>query len=570
MYSSCIDDLKDLKELLFIFEKNNNPKRMNKISTSLLIIILFFKSFFTFSQEKVEDDFEGNGTISAWTADGTTISAPFSNPFKTGINTSNNVLKYEDKGGQFANVNFDVPKKFDLSVKYTFSLKIYVPSNSITGNQTNQISLKLQNNNLSAAWSTQTEIIKPITIDTWQTVTFDFKNDTFKNLDPNSEDPINRTDFNRVVIQINGEDNPDSVIAYIDDFAYDGTLPENNQTGNTNFDTLVWSDEFEGNGAIDNTKWHHQVIPIINGQDWANNEVQHYTDRTDNSFVSDGTLKIVAKRENFTFNNATKNFTSARLNSKFAFTYGKVEIRAKMPFGVGTFPALWMLGQNITETGGYWAATHGTTPWPVCGEIDIIEHWGDNQNFVQSALHNGASSGNTINKGGRMISNASTEFHTYTLYWDENKMIFSVDGIEHYTYEPQNKNIQNWPYFDPQYLLLNVAILPVVTAAFSESAMEIDYIRVYQASSLSTNDNLIDNKKVTIFPNPVNNQLEIKLTNFSENIVGTIYDLTGKKIHTFIRNAEKNSVDVSFLKSGFYMLNIQSSNFSKTFKLLKN
>lgn len=537
----------------------------------IITLFLFLFSIALFSQEKVEDDFEGNGTISSWNADASTINAPFSNPFKTGINTSNTVLRYEDTGGLYANVSFDVPKNFDLSEKYTFSLKIYVPSSSITGNQTNQISLKLQNNKINAPWSTQSEIIKTISLNTWQTVTFDFKNDTYINLDSNSPIPTNRTDFNRVLLQVNGENNSDKVIAFIDDFAYDGTLPEsNNNNTDINFDTLVWSDEFDGNGAIDASKWHHQVIPIIGGTTWANGEIQHYTDRTDNSYQSNGTLKIVAKRENYTFNTVTKNFTSARLNSKYAFTYGKVEIRAKMPFGVGTFPALWMLGQNITETGGYFAATHGTTPWPDCGEIDIIEHWGDNQNFVQSALHNRSSFGGTINKGGRMISNASTEFHTYTLYWDANKMVFSVDDIVHYTYEPSPKNIQNWPYDAPQYLLFNVAMLPNVTGSFTESAMEIDYVRVYQASSLSTDDNSIDEKKIKVFPNPVNNQLEIQLTNFSDSYQGTIYDLTGKKVHSFKQNTSKNTIDVSFLKSGFYILNIQSGSFFKNFKILKN
>ena len=480
---------------------------MYKFITSLFFIF----SISLFAQEKVEDDFEGNGTIKTWAQDASVINTSFSNPFKIGINTSNTVLRYEDNGGQYANVKFDVPKNFDLSEKHTFSIKIYVPSNSITGNQTNQISLKLQNNTINKPWSTQSEIIKTISLNTWQTVTFDFKNDPFINHTPSSPIPTNRTDFNRVLLQVNGENNTDQVIAFIDDFLYDGTLPEsNNNNSDINFDTLVWSDEFDGNGAVDATKWHHQVIPVIGGTKWANGEIQHYTDRTDNSYQSNGSLKIVAKRENYPFNNVTKNFTSARLNSKYAFTYGKVEIRAKMPFGVGTFPALWMLGQNITETGGYWARTHGNTPWPDCGEIDIIEHWGDNQNFVQSALHNRSSFGGTINKGGRMISNASTEFHTYTLYWDANKMVFSVDDIVHYTYEPSPKNIQNWPYDAPQYLLFNVAMLPNVTGSFTESAMEIDYVRVYQESSLSTNDNTVEEKEITIFPNPVDNQLEIQ------------------------------------------------------------
>ena len=130
---------------------------------------------------------------------------------------------------------------------------------------------------------------------------------------------------------------------------------------------------------LDSAKWHHQTV-IPNGWSWFNGEVQHYTDRLENTYVSDGTPKIVAQKEQFTDQGVTKQYTSARLNSKFAFTYGRVEVRAKMPIGHGTWPAIWMLGKNITERGAYWETQgFGTTSWPACGEIDIMEHWGRNQ-----------------------------------------------------------------------------------------------------------------------------------------------------------------------------------------------
>jgi beta-glucanase (GH16 family) len=140
-------------------------------------------------------------------------------------------------------------------------------------------------------------------------------------------------------------------------------------------------------------------LPLPDG--WFNGEIQHYTDREENSYQENGRLHLVAQRERFTDQGVTKNFTSARLNSKFAFTYGRVDIRAKLPTGVGTWPALWMLGRNIDEDGAYWENQgFGTTPWPACGEIDIMEHWGDNQNYVSSAMHTPSSFGGTVNVGG--------------------------------------------------------------------------------------------------------------------------------------------------------------------------
>lgn len=246
------------------------------------------------------------------------------------------------------------------------------------------------------------------------------------------------------------------------------------------YNKLVWSDEFENDGAIDSSKWHHQT-QLPRGESWYNDEVQHYTNRLDNSFVSNGILNIVAKKEEFTDQGVTKSYTSARLNSKFAFKHGKVEVRAKLPSGAGTWPAIWTLGKSINEDGAYWDNRGcGNTSWPSCGEIDIMEHWGNNQNVVQSAMHTPSSNQNTINKGAQIIPSVSSDFHTYTLEWSPEKMIFSVDGKVHYTYNPTDKTDQTWPFDGEQYLLLNVAIQPSISVNFTQAAMEIDYVRIYQ------------------------------------------------------------------------------------------
>ncbi|MGB1730079.1 MAG: glycoside hydrolase family 16 protein, partial [Crocinitomicaceae bacterium] len=424
--------------------------------------------------QDVFDDFEGNGDITTWFGDACNMDISFANPNIQGINTSATVLKYEDVGGQYANVRFDVSENFDLSVHHTFTLKIFIASGSITGNQNNQISLKLQDGTLGAPWETQSEIIKNVTLDEWQEISFDFENDPYINFNGGSPAPVLRTDFNRIVLQVNDENNFDFVTAYLDDISYDGSVGSCSPYNN-----LVWSDEFDGNGPIDNSKWFHQTF-IPNGWGWFNGELQHYTDREDNSYVQNGYLHIVAKDETYTdpVQGITKEYTSARLNSKFAFTYGRVEARAKLPEGVGTWPAIWMLGKNINETGAYWQTQgFGTTGWPECGEIDIMEHWGSNQNYIQSALHTPSSFGATVNHGGLMANDVSNTFHIYAMEWTADEIIFSLDGVPYYTYSPSPQNMSTWPFIADQYILLNVAIQNSIEPSFTESEMVLDYIR---------------------------------------------------------------------------------------------
>jgi len=535
------------------------------------LFLIFFSAITLFANgQTVEDDFEGNGTISNWATDESEMNTSYTNPYKESINTSNTVLEYKDNGGQYANIFFDVSNTFDLSTNHTFTLKIYVPSASITENENNQISLKLQDNTLGDQWTTQSEIIKPIVLDEWQIIAFDFKNDPFLNYNDNSPDPINRTDFNRVLIQINDENNNARVTAYIDDFLYDGIITDSNDNNGEDpiFDNLVWSDEFNGTGTIDTNKWFHQT-ELPSGGSWYNSEVQHYTNREENSFVENGNLHIVAKKETFTDQGYTKQYTSARLNSKYAFTYGKVQVRAKLPTGSGTWPAIWMLGKNITEPGGYWTNSHGTTPWPACGEIDIMEHWGNNQNYVSSAMHTTSSSGGTINHGGQIIPTASSAFHLYELIWTSEKMVFSVDGIVHYTYNPETKNSSTWPYDSEQYFLLNIAIQQGGTqASYTESTMEIDYVRVYQEATASVSEinNLLN---IKLFPNPVNDKLNIQFPLGLGEIKGTIYSLTGQKIQAFIQNSLKKTIEIYNLSDGIYFLKLETEKGTYTHKIIK-
>ena len=332
-------------------------------------------------------------------------------------------------------------------------------------------------------------------------------------------------------------------------FAFFLALNANAQT----FDTLVWSDEFNVNGSVDTNNWFHQTLLPNNGQSWFNGEVQHYTNRDTNSSVSGGKLYLTALKETFTDQGVTKDYTSARLNSKFAFTYGRVEIRAQLPTGIGTWPALWMLGQNITETGAYWQTKgFGTTGWPACGEVDIMEHWGDNQNYISSAMHTPSSYGGTQNKGSQYITGVSTGFKTYAVEWTPTKMVFSVDSVVHYTYEPATRDANTWPFDDPQYLLFNVAIQSSITASFTQSPMIVDYIRVYQSSTLSKEE--LEAASVELYPNPSGSLIHV--VHPFEIASMEIFDITGKLVQSEALKDIENVINISNLAPGTYQCTV--------------
>lgn len=235
------------------------------------------------------------------------------------------------------------------------------------------------------------------------------------------------------------------------------------------YTNLIWSDDFDVDGSPNAANWTYDIGTGDNG--WGNGESQYYTNRTDNAVVENGILKITAKTESF----SGSNYTSARLKSQglFDFTYGRVDIRAKLPEGGGTWPALWTLGSNFE-----------TVSWPACGELDIMEHVGNNQNVIQAAIHTPSSFGNTINKGSETADNVSTEFHVYSMNWSPDEISFLIDDVIFYTYSPETKDSQTWPFNADQFLIMNVAMGGAlggsIDSSFSEATMEIDYVRVYQ------------------------------------------------------------------------------------------
>ena len=261
------------------------------------------------------------------------------------------------------------------------------------------------------------EVVKFISGYGWRDVTFNYS--YALNLNTQNYE-MTSGKFQRMTLIVNPDQNIEGTY-YFDNIDFPTVIPK--QT--FSFDELVWSDECDGSGAIDTNKWFHQTL-LPNGFSWFNGEIQHYTDREENAFLSNGFMHIRAKKETYTNQNVTKAYTSARLNSKYAFTYGKIEIRAQIPTGIGTWPALWLLGQNITENGGFWASNYGSTPWPNCGEIDIMEQLFEDFEMIQCALHTPDTHGdNTILKQVN-VTNVTQNFHVYGMEWSAEKIDFFI------------------------------------------------------------------------------------------------------------------------------------------------
>jgi len=232
--------------------------------------------------------------------------------------------------------------------------------------------------------------------------------------------------------------------------------------------SLVWSDEFDTPGAPNPSKWTYDIGTGSDG--WGNQEKQYYTNRSENVIVEGGLLKIKAIRENY--NGST--FTSARLKTqgKYDFKYGKVEVRAKVPAGVGTWAAAWALGSNITTVG-----------WPECGELDIMEHLGREENKVYGTLHYLGRSGGNADGNTRMIQNATSQFHIYSTEWTATSIKILVDGL--LIHEVSNLSaIQGTPFNKNLFLIVNLAMGGnfggEVAASVNGGTLEVDYVRVYQ------------------------------------------------------------------------------------------
>ena len=227
-----------------------------------------------------------------------------------------------------------------------------------------------------------------------------------------------------------------------------------------------WQDEFDRPGLPDPALWEYEVGLL------RNNERQYYTrERAANARVENGLLVIEAHRERY----ENADFTSASLTSRRAFTYGRIDVRARLPKGRGTWPAIWTLGDNIRDVG-----------WPECGEIDIMEHVGFDHGRIHANIHTkaynhvqGTNKGNSV-----QVSAPDTEFHLYSAEWTPERISMFVDGARYFTFVKEPGGTAVWPFDAPHHLKLNLAIggtwggqQGIDDAAFP-ARFEIDYVRV--------------------------------------------------------------------------------------------
>jgi beta-glucanase (GH16 family) len=234
---------------------------------------------------------------------------------------------------------------------------------------------------------------------------------------------------------------------------------------------LVWSDEFDYTGLPDSTKWTAET----GGNGWGNNELQYYTaGRKENARVGNGVLTIEAIKESW----QGKAYTSSRLitKNKGDWQYGKIEVKAKLPKGLGTWPAIWML------------ASVPKLRWPDDGELDIMEHVGYNHGVIHGTVHCKKYNHviNTQKSDTLVVKDCSENFHVYSTEWTKEWVKIAIDGKVFFTFNNEHTGYDAWPFDNKLFLILNIAVggnwggAKGVDEKIWPQKMEVDYVRVYQ------------------------------------------------------------------------------------------
>ncbi|MEK7253227.1 MAG: family 16 glycosylhydrolase [Bacteroidota bacterium] len=236
---------------------------------------------------------------------------------------------------------------------------------------------------------------------------------------------------------------------------------------------LQWSDEFKGKN-VNTSDWTYDLGDgCPNNCGWGNNELESYTNRLENVFLTQGKLVIEARKESY----GGKQYTSTRMKTQGLkeFQYGRIDIRAKLPVGKGVWPALWMLGSDITSVG-----------WPACGEIDIMEYLGHDPDLTYGTGHWGTSShhyvGDSIHSVGKNYNEA---FHVFSILWEQDKLTWLMDDQPFFELTPAVTGVGEWAFNHPFFFIFNVAVggnwpgNPDGTTTFPQR-MIVDYVRVFK------------------------------------------------------------------------------------------
>ncbi len=310
--------------------------------------------------------------------------------------------------------------------------------------------------------------------------------------------------------------------------------------------TLVWSDEFDGT-TLNTSNWTYD----LGAGGWGNQELENYTNRNSNVCVTGGNLLIIAQKESY----GGSEYTSARIKTQNlrTFAYGRIEARIQLPSGKGIWPAFWMLGNNIPTAG-----------WPLCGELDIMEHI-NTESTIYGTIH-WRNKGSHVSSG-RTITIDPRGFHVYAIEWNADSIHWSVDDRRYFSYSLGSRTDSLGAFHLPFFILLNVAVggtwpgVPNATTTFPDT-MAVDYVRVYRAATSVDRDEIAlhpDRSSLfQNFPNPFNPSTVIPYTlHRHAHVELTVYDMMGRVAAVLVdREQEPGSYEVRFdgmdLNNGIY------------------
>ena len=322
---------------------------------------------------------------------------------------------------------------------------------------------------------------------------------------------------------------------------------------------LIWNDEFDYNGAPDNSKWSFDTEG--NNWNWGNDEQQNYTpEEMKNAWVENGNLIIEARKESYRWygDEETKNYTSARLRTyrKADWCYCKIEVRALLPQGKGMWPAIWLLPTDEVYGG-----------WPQSGELDIMENVGFDPNRIHCNIHteaynhkNGTNKGNSVN-----VSLPYENWHVYRIEWDAESVNYYVDDTHVFTFQNEHRTWKEWPFDQKFHLLLNIAVggswggeqgiddwkLP--------QRMLVDYVRVYEKSGMSTMDDEKANI-VSVYPTLAEETIYVSGLSSSKKI--QIISTQGIVVMEAFADADNYVLNVDGLMQGKYFVKIGNDSYS--------